>query len=111
MLRKRVTAFAMVAALATATTLSIPAQQAQAKDGRNGAFAAGAITGLVAGAIANEALREGDPAPRPPHKVRKDHRFEPWTARWRHDCERRYRSFNPRTGYYMGYDGRRHFCR
>ncbi|WP_119307986.1 BA14K family protein [Cohaesibacter haloalkalitolerans] len=25
-------------------------------------------------------------------------------------CSERYRSFNPRTGYYTGYDGRKHLC-
>ncbi|MBI1204670.1 MAG: BA14K family protein [Rhodopseudomonas sp.] len=30
---------------------------------------------------------------------------------WLSYCFSRYRSFDPRTGTYMGYDGRRHYCR
>lgn len=37
-------------------------------------------------------------------------RYEPWTAGWFSSCEARYRSFDPRTGTFLGYDGRRHFC-
>ena len=35
---------------------------------------------------------------------------EPWTPEWYSYCESRYRSFNPDTGYYKGYDGRFHLC-
>ena len=35
---------------------------------------------------------------------------EPWTPEWYAYCESRYRSFNPDTGYYKGYDGRFHLC-
>ena len=35
---------------------------------------------------------------------------EPWTAAWYDYCESRYRSFNPTTGTFRGYDGREHFC-
>ena len=35
----------------------------------------------------------------------------PWTPAWYAYCEDRYRSFNPRTGYFVGYDGGHHFCR
>ena len=35
----------------------------------------------------------------------------PWTPEWYTFCTGRYRSFNPQTGYYMGYDGNPHFCR
>ena len=36
--------------------------------------------------------------------------YEPWTDAWYDYCEARYRSFNPRTGTYRGYDGKNHFC-
>ncbi|ENR10356.1 hypothetical protein C068_01349 [Brucella sp. UK38/05] len=29
---------------------------------------------------------------------------------WYQYCSGRYRSFNPKTGTYRGYDGRDHFC-
>ncbi len=35
----------------------------------------------------------------------------PWTSGWYRYCSAKYRSFNPGTGYFVGYDGRHHFCR
>ncbi|MCM2403482.1 BA14K family protein [Rhizobium sp. S153] len=35
---------------------------------------------------------------------------EPWSPEWYDYCATRYRSFNSRTGTYVGYDGRSHFC-
>lgn len=37
--------------------------------------------------------------------------LEPWTSAWYESCSARYRSFNPNTGYYVAYSGRRIFCR
>jgi hypothetical protein len=34
----------------------------------------------------------------------------PWSPEWYDYCAQRYRSFNARTGYFMGYDGQPHFC-
>jgi Ni/Co efflux regulator RcnB len=36
--------------------------------------------------------------------------YEPWTRAWYDYCAQRYRSFNPSTGTFVGYDGREHFC-
>ncbi len=36
--------------------------------------------------------------------------FEPWTPEWYRYCQDRYRSFDPASGTFMGYDGIRHFC-
>lgn len=36
--------------------------------------------------------------------------YEPWTKGWYNYCDNKYRSFNPRTGTFRGYDGRDHFC-
>jgi hypothetical protein len=36
--------------------------------------------------------------------------LEPWSPEWYRYCEGRYRSFNPRTGTFTGYDGQRYFC-
>ncbi len=38
-------------------------------------------------------------------------RYEPWTDAWYDDCSRRYRSFNPDTGYYKSYRRGYVFCR
>jgi hypothetical protein len=37
-------------------------------------------------------------------------RPEPWSRDWFESCDARYQSFNPRTGYFLGYDGDYHFC-
>ena len=36
--------------------------------------------------------------------------YEPWSAGWYEYCSDRYRSFNPRSGTFVGYDGAEHFC-
>ncbi len=36
--------------------------------------------------------------------------MEPWSREWFRYCSNRYRSFDGRTGTFMGYDGQRHFC-
>jgi len=38
-------------------------------------------------------------------------RYEPWSDAWYDDCFRRYRSFNPDTGYYRSYNRGYVFCR
>jgi BA14K-like protein len=60
-------------------------------------FAAGAILG---GALASQPYYYGPPA----------YAYEPGygpSVAW---CERHYRSYDPRTGTYLGYDGYRHPC-
>jgi hypothetical protein len=39
------------------------------------------------------------------------HRPAPFTDAWYAWCFERYRSFDPRSGTFLGYDGRRHLCR
>lgn len=36
--------------------------------------------------------------------------YEPWSRGWYQYCDNRYRSFNPQTGTFRGYDGKDHFC-
>ncbi|MCA1243763.1 BA14K family protein [Stappia stellulata] len=76
--------------------------------GGNGAAAAG-IIGLATGLIAQQAIaprRYYGPAPR------RVYRGAPaWSPEWYAYCARKYRSFNPRTGYYLAYSGRYRFCR
>ncbi|SIQ25989.1 BA14K-like protein [Rhizobium sp. RU20A] len=36
--------------------------------------------------------------------------YQPWTPSWYRYCAQRYRSFNPDTGTFRGYDGRNYFC-
>ncbi|QRM56255.1 BA14K family protein [Sinorhizobium sp. BG8] len=88
--------------------------------------ALGLATGLVVGsAIAEPAPRYYRPAPRrvyvepgyyPARRVYREPRpvvvetLEPWSNGWFRYCSDRYRSFNPRTGTFVGYDGMEHFC-
>jgi hypothetical protein len=37
--------------------------------------------------------------------------YQAWTPAWVHYCTVRYRSFNPRTGYFVASGGGRRFCR
>lgn len=37
--------------------------------------------------------------------------YPPFSDGWLAYCSRRYRSFDPRTGTFLGYDGNRHYCR
>ena len=86
------------------------------------------IIGLAAGALIGGALasqpRYYEPEPTyiirepRPARVRRYYRddyypatFEPWSSEWYSYCSDRYRSFNPRTGTFLGYDGLQHFCR
>jgi hypothetical protein len=86
------------------------------------ALAAGAI-GLAAGALIGGALAQ----PREPDVIYRDYDdrplrvyrevpvrayggAEPWSREWYRYCGSRYRSFNPETGTYRGFDGLDHFC-
>jgi len=129
-----------IAILATAAfaTVMVPLTSASADDWRgdsyyrhhrhnnNGdAWAAGAI-GLAAGALLGSALAQ----PSEPEVIYRDYddgyyrhpvtvyrevpRYyggaRPWSREWYRYCSDRYRSFNPETGTFRGYDGRDYFC-
>ncbi|MEP9377511.1 BA14K family protein [Aquabacter sp. CN5-332] len=69
------------------------------------AVAAGVIGGMMLGAAAASAAQANRPpavyyAPSP----------EPVPDNWIAYCSAKYRSFDPRTGTYLGYDGLRHPC-
>ena len=36
--------------------------------------------------------------------------FDRWSKRWYRYCEQHYRTFDPRSGTFLGRDGREHFC-
>jgi hypothetical protein len=85
--------------------------------------ALGLATGLIiGGAIANQPRYEErrvyvEPDYYPEPEPRVIYRepvvvptYEPWTQSWYDYCAQRYRSFNPRTGTFVGYDGLEHFC-
>jgi BA14K-like protein len=78
--------------------------------GGGNALAAG-ILGLGVGAIIGSALtpREVYVAP-PPPAYPVSYGPPAWSPEWYNYCSYRYRTFNPRTGYFIGYDGYPHFC-
>jgi hypothetical protein len=76
-----------------------------------GAAAVAGIFGLATGAIIAGALAPAPLYPVAPHRVL-PHRVVPHYSR--SDlayCSRKYRSFDPVSFTYLGYDGRRHYCR
>lgn len=74
---------------------------------------AAVIGGLGLGIILGSAFAPRYYSPRyyDAPQVRYRYGLRPWTREWYDYCSRRYRSFNFRTGYFLGYDGRYHFCR
>lgn len=36
--------------------------------------------------------------------------LQPWSPQWFNYCQNRYRTFEPRSGTFTGYDGGQHFC-
>jgi hypothetical protein len=134
----RIVKTAAASALIAATTLAAIAP-ASAHDHRRhrantGDVVAAGVLGLAAGAlIAGSANRQAyviyrydEPRyvrPRPvyerpvrvyerprPVYVERYSSFEPWTRDWYRYCSDRYRSFDPNTGTFVGYDGVRRFC-
>lgn len=92
--------------------------------GHGNAIAAGVI-GLAAGAIMGSALSRPSPPwviyqvpppppyyppPPPPRPYPVYSHLAPWSPGWYDYCASRFRSFNPRTGTFRGYDGRQYFC-
>lgn len=73
------------------------------RDRGNAAAALG--LGLVIGAVTAGAIASNRA---PAYSGRS---LEPWSRDWYRYCDNKYRSFNPRTGTYRGFDGRDHFCR
>jgi BA14K-like protein/PXPV repeat (3 copies) len=68
-------------------------------------FAAGALLGS---ALSRPYYYEPAPVYVAPAPV---YVYQPWTPDWYTYCGGKYRSFNPDTGYFLGYDGEYHFCR
>jgi len=75
------------------------------------------LLGFGVGAIVGSALTPREvyvaPPPPPPRPVYTNAGYGPpaWTPDWYTYCYSRYRSFNPNSGTFVGYDGYEHFCR
>ncbi len=131
---------ALVLSAAVAATAAVPLASAQARDwhhnyhngGRyyhnnNGNAVALGVLGLATGAIIGGAIAsspryyDGPPAgyyAPPPRVVYRTYEpapvyvggLRPWTGPWYRYCSQRYRSFDARSGTFVGFDGRSHFC-
>lgn len=75
-----------------------------------GGNGAAAMFGLATGVILGQALG-GPQYIDPPVRHVYRGRYAPWTPAWYSYCARKYRSFNPETGYFLAYSGRYRFCR
>ena len=86
-----------------------------------GDLVAAGVLGLSVGIIAAAALEEPSstaypdttyypPAPYGGASVAYGGQIEPWSRDWYQYCATRYRSFDPQTGTFRGYDGYDHFC-
>ncbi|BAQ18158.1 hypothetical protein GL4_2724 [Methyloceanibacter caenitepidi] len=80
------------------------------RGGSNVSALGAGLVGLAAGAVIGSALTPKTVYVTPPARP-VGYRPEPWTEDWYAYCSSRYRSFNPRSGTFVGYDGYEHFCR
>jgi hypothetical protein len=119
----------------TVLTLAVPAEAGRGGYGRGGydhggygrhynhryrgggdALAAG-LLGFGVGAIVGSALTPREvyvvppPPPAPVYYAPAGYGPPAWTPDWYTYCYSRYRSFNPNTGTFIGYDGYEHLCR
>jgi hypothetical protein len=73
----------------------------------------GLATGIIiGGAIVGDDRRYAPPPP-PRYRPHRPHRYDyvrAWSPEWYQWCSARYRSFNPRTGFFVARDGVRQFC-
>lgn len=110
-------------AVAPATATPVPTSAATLKSAfdsqvskarwrHGGAVAAGVIGGLIIGSmIASSPYRYRGPIYYAPGPVYPPGYYDYGYRDWLDYCFSRYRSFDPRSGTYLGYDGRRHYCR
>jgi len=99
------------AALIGVAALAVPAP---AEAGHGNAWGAG-LLGFGVGAIVGSALAPREVYVEPPEPeyygpAPVAYGPPPWTPEWYTYCKQRYRSFNARTGYFVGYDGLPYFC-
>ena len=110
----RNTAFAgAVTAAMAAAFVAAPVEKAEAghKHNHYGGAAAAGVIGLATGAIIAGSLAQPRTVTVYEDPVYYGGAPRPWTPSWYAYCSERYRSFNPSTGTFRGYDGRNHFCR
>lgn len=104
---------AVVTATLAAAFIAVPVSGAEAghRHYHGGHAAAAGVIGFATGAIVAGALSQPRTVTVYEEPVYYGGRPRPWTPSWYAYCSDRYRSFNPETGTFVGYDGRAHFCR
>lgn len=104
-----------LAAAAVAGALVLTSAAPNAAQAGNGSAAAAGIIGFAAGAMVGAAASQPQyyyQAPQPYYGPQPVYYVpEPWSPAWYSYCSAKYRSFDPASGTFLGYDGRRHFCR
>jgi hypothetical protein len=112
-----VLAAALIAVMALTFAAPAEAGRGHGRGGGGNALGAGLI-GFGVGAIVGSALtpREVYVAPPPPPAYPAYYgpvAYGPpaWTPEWYAYCGQRYQSFDPRSGYFVGYNGVAYFCR
>lgn len=75
---------------------------------KGNSFVGGLVGGLAGSIVGNLVTR---PGPTTVVVQERSYSPEPWTPEWYDYCANRYRSFDPRTGYYWTYNGFKRFCR
>jgi uncharacterized protein YcfJ len=111
-MKKYLATFASLALAGGIITADI--QHAEAKKGRNAAFAAGALTGaIVGGVLGNSAARRAEASDG--YYVYRNQRYNfgrgpAWDEHvaW---CSRKYRSYQPRSNTWVSYSGNVRYCR
>jgi hypothetical protein len=106
MTRKLFAALALTAALATAAT-AFTTNEAEAKC----KFGCGLAIGLGAGFVASSLAHDGYYGHGGYGYYGHRHHRRARSASWHDYCFSRYKSYDPYTGTYLGYDGYRHTCR
>ncbi len=96
---------AAAAALAVAAFSLTSFSAEPAKANANDAIIAGAAGFAVGTLFGNATARPRYVAPAPVY-----YELVPWTPEWYSYCASKYRSFDPRSGTYMGHDGYPHMC-
>lgn len=111
---KKVATTTVALALVAGAALTTQTQSAKAAEGWQ--VGVGIAGGLAAGAILGSALSgpryyAPPPAYYPAPAPVVTYRPAPWSPAWYNYCSRKYRSFNPNTGYFLAYSGQYKFCR
>ncbi|SNY94197.1 BA14K-like protein [Cohaesibacter sp. ES.047] len=139
MFARKIFIYALLVAILPAIAITIPTSKAHAANGRKAAFVAGLVAGAVGAAALYSASKHRWSRVRNHYHrghwrgchihngIRHCHgrkgpsyrrsspvhygRPRPWTRAWYRYCHSKYRSFNPRTGYFTTYSGHKRFCR